>query len=170
MKITLDGREYDVDVRDDTVVVDGRTFQVAVRGNGLTRVATVDGRAIRVDLDEDSRDGDRIANVDGRLWRVRLSGSASSPTRPQSEQSIAAPAGGRRSSTPGAVVAQMAGRVLRVEVQPGDTVEVNDLLLILEAMKMENEIRAPRAGTVKSVAVAVGDRVNGGDALVELES
>jgi biotin carboxyl carrier protein len=64
----------------------------------------------------------------------------------------------------------MTGRVLRIEVQPGDQVETGALLLILEAMKMENEIRAPRAGTVARVAVSVGDRVNSGDVLVELEA
>ncbi|MBI2760059.1 MAG: acetyl-CoA carboxylase biotin carboxyl carrier protein subunit [Chloroflexi bacterium] len=64
----------------------------------------------------------------------------------------------------------MTGRVVRVSVQAGDAVEAGDLLLILEAMKMENEIRAPRAGTVKEVRVAAGDRVSQGDALVVLET
>jgi biotin carboxyl carrier protein len=63
----------------------------------------------------------------------------------------------------------MTGRVLRINVTPGETVAEGAPLLILEAMKMENEIRAPRAGVVKEVAVAVGDRVNSGDTLVILE-
>jgi biotin carboxyl carrier protein len=63
----------------------------------------------------------------------------------------------------------MTGRVVRVAVQPGDRVQANDLLLVLEAMKMENEIRAPRAGTVKEVRVSAGDRVNQGDPLVVLD-
>jgi biotin carboxyl carrier protein len=58
------------------------------------------------------------------------------------------------------------GRVVSVAVMPGDAVEAGQRLLAVEAMKMENELRAPRAGTVERVAVAVGQTVELGDALV----
>jgi biotin carboxyl carrier protein len=174
MKIALDGREFDVEVEADAVVVDGRRFQVSLKGDGLARTATVNGRAINIRLGEPGDNGSRSANADGQVWQVTVSGSsraASAPgVSPSSALSTAssAPRASARTSK-GAVTAQMTGRVLRVEVGPGDHVEANALLLILEAMKMENEIRAPRAGTVKSVAVSVGDRVNSGDVLIELE-
>ena len=68
----------------------------------------------------------------------------------------AAPAGG----TP--VEAPMPGNILKVNVKQGDTVKTGDVLMILEAMKMENEIMAPADGTVTSVAVAAGNTVETG--------
>lgn len=171
MKLSLDGQEFDVQVEEGGVVVDGQRYQVAVKGSGLKRTVTVNGRAIPVELGEPEEDGGRTANVEGKVWQVRSSGGAAvaaPPPRAASTEVAPTPTRAARPSR-GAVTAQMNGRVLRVEVKPGDEVEANGLLLILEAMKMENEIRSPRAGTVKSVAVAVGDRVNSGDALVELE-
>jgi biotin carboxyl carrier protein len=64
--------------------------------------------------------------------------------------------------------AQIPGRVVRVWVAPGETVEAGQRLLAVEAMKMENEVRAPRAGTVESVAVAVGQAVELGAPLIEI--
>ncbi len=60
------------------------------------------------------------------------------------------------------------GRVVAVVVAPGDTVEAGEPLLVVEAMKMQNELRAPRAGSVVRVAVGVGATVDVGDVLVVL--
>ena len=62
----------------------------------------------------------------------------------------------------------MPGNILNVNVKPGDKAEKGAVLLILEAMKMENEIMAPEAGTVTSVAVSKGATVQSGDVLVTL--
>jgi oxaloacetate decarboxylase alpha subunit len=75
----------------------------------------------------------------------------------------AAPAGG---GDP--VPAPLAGNIFKVVVTPGQAVQEGDLLLILEAMKMETEVRSPRAGTVGSITVAVGDSVSVGDTLMTL--
>jgi biotin carboxyl carrier protein len=64
----------------------------------------------------------------------------------------------------------MPGTILRVEVGTGDTVTKGDTLLILEAMKMENEILAPHDGVVKQLNVSQGASVNPGDILVVLGS
>jgi biotin carboxyl carrier protein len=60
------------------------------------------------------------------------------------------------------------GRVASVAVAPGDSVQVGDDLLVIEAMKMQNELRAPRAGFVERVAVGAGQTVDLGDLLVML--
>jgi glutaconyl-CoA decarboxylase len=60
----------------------------------------------------------------------------------------------------------MPGKVLKVNAQAGAAVNAGDLLLVLEAMKMENEILAPSGGTVKEVRAHDGDSVNTGDVLV----
>ncbi len=67
------------------------------------------------------------------------------------------------------VEAPMPGNILRIEVSEGNTVKAGDVLLILEAMKMENEILAPRDGKVVSIATTTGSSVNTGDKLVVLE-
>jgi biotin carboxyl carrier protein len=61
------------------------------------------------------------------------------------------------------------GRIAAVAVSPGDVVAVGQTLLLVEAMKMQNELRAPRDGTVGRVAVGVGDTIDLGDLLVVLE-
>ena len=66
------------------------------------------------------------------------------------------------------VSAPMPGNILGVNVAPGQSVKSGDILLILEAMKMENEILAPRDGVVAQVAVSKGATVNTGDTLVVL--
>jgi biotin carboxyl carrier protein len=67
------------------------------------------------------------------------------------------------------VCADMPGKVIRVLVQEGDGVQCDQGLLVLEAMKMQNEIRAPKSGTVKEVAIAPGKTVNTGDFLLSIE-
>ncbi|MCL8025757.1 biotin/lipoyl-containing protein [Nocardioides bruguierae] len=66
------------------------------------------------------------------------------------------------------VKAPLAGAVARVLVEPGQEIAANDVLVVLEAMKMETEITAPAAGTVSAVLVAPGDTVSGGQVLVEM--
>ena len=76
---------------------------------------------------------------------------------------VAAPAGSGE-----AVVAPMPGTILKVNVTAGQAVKAGDTLCVLEAMKMENEIKAPKDGVVNTVAVQKGASVNTGDALVYL--
>ena len=66
------------------------------------------------------------------------------------------------------VKAPMPGNILDVKVKTGASVKAGDVLVILEAMKMENEIVAPQDGTVASVNVNKGDTVNSGDVLVSM--
>ena len=67
-----------------------------------------------------------------------------------------------------AVVAPLAGSVFKILVSEGDTIEAGQVLLVLEAMKMETEITAPKAGTVAAILVEKGSAVQGGQALIEL--
>ena len=82
----------------------------------------------------------------------------------------AAPAAPAAPAAAGAVEvkAPMPGNILDVKVKAGDSVKAGDVLAILEAMKMENEIVAPQDGTVASVNVNKGDTVNSGDTLVSM--
>lgn len=68
-----------------------------------------------------------------------------------------------------AVVAPLAGSVFKILVAEGDTIEAGQVLLILEAMKMETEITAPSAGVVGVINVKEGEAVQGGQALIEID-
>ncbi|MFC3609383.1 sodium-extruding oxaloacetate decarboxylase subunit alpha [Stutzerimonas tarimensis] len=74
----------------------------------------------------------------------------------------------RQASAPGDVSTNMPGNIVDVLVKEGDAVKAGQPLLVAEAMKMETEIQAPVAGTVKALHVARGDRVNPGEVLVEI--
>lgn len=88
--------------------------------------------------------------------------AAVAPAKPASVVSEAqsSAADGTKVSSP------MPGTILKINVKPGDGVKKGDVLLLLEAMKMENEIMAPCDGTIVSVATVTGASVNAGDALV----
>ena len=88
---------------------------------------------------------------------------AAAPAAPVAPK--AAPAGAAGSVT---VTAPMPGNILDVKVAAGASVKAGDVLVILEAMKMENEIVAPQDGTVASINVNKGDTVNSGDVLVSM--
>ncbi len=64
--------------------------------------------------------------------------------------------------------APLAGNIWKIHTKPGDEVEEGDVLLILEAMKMETEVRAPRSGKVASIDVSEGDAVDVGEPLLQL--
>ncbi|KGE05155.1 sodium-extruding oxaloacetate decarboxylase subunit alpha [Pseudohaliea rubra] len=108
--------------------------------------------------------------VDGQPYVVEVSeggtvesvAAASAPAA----AATAAPAAGADSGEP--LPAPLAGNIVRVAVAAGDRVSAGDVLLTLEAMKMETEVRAPRDGTVASVAVGAGNAVAVGDTLLVL--
>ncbi|AEM59044.1 carbamoyl phosphate synthase [Haloarcula hispanica N601] len=77
--------------------------------------------------------------------------------------------GGGPVATSGAITAEMQGTILSTEVAPGDDIAAGDVVCVLEAMKMENDVVASTGGTVASVPVAEGDSVDMGDTLVVLE-
>jgi acetyl-CoA/propionyl-CoA carboxylase biotin carboxyl carrier protein len=110
-----------------------------------------------------------VAEVDGRRFDVRVH----VPEDPRLAAARRRRAGRRRGAAgagaPGAVVSPMQGAVLQVEVGEGDAVEAGQVLAIVEAMKMENEIAAPRAGVVRDLAVTVGQSVTVGQRLLDLD-
>ena len=87
---------------------------------------------------------------------------ASAPAAKPALKKAAPAAGGKP------VAAPMPGTVLDIKVSSGQAVKAGDVLLILEAMKMENEIKAPSDGTVSAVLVSKGESVDTGAALVTL--
>ena len=120
------------------------------------------GRVGRLD-----RDGRRQVEVVVDGWRFELlvedEARAALRERASRDRTAAGAAGG-----PLEIRAIIPGRIASVAVAPGDTVEAGQTLLAVEAMKMQNELRAPRAGTVTRVPAGVGATVEVGDILVVL--
>ena len=117
-------------------------------------IVTVNGVAYNVTVEEGT--GTAAASAPVAAAPAAATAPAAAPAAP------AAPAGAAGSVT---VTAPMPGNILDVKVKAGDSVKAGDTLLILEAMKMENEISAPQDGTIASVNVRKGDVVNSGDLL-----
>ena len=117
-------------------------------------IVTVNGVAYNVTVEEGT--GAAVASAPVAAAPPAAPAPAAAPAAP------AAPAGAAGSVT---VTAPMPGNILDVKVKAGDSVKAGDTLLILEAMKMENEISAPQDGTIASVNVRKGDVVNSGDLL-----
>lgn len=97
--------------------------------------------------------------------------SKTEPTNPSTGISAISTPSVQRTEKEGVskVCAPIPGTILRVDVASGDTAKKGQVLLILEAMKMENEVTAPKDGKLVSVNVEKGARVNAGDVLVTIE-
>lgn len=107
-------------------------------------------------------------NVNGNVYEITLEVidkadiKAPAAPAPVASAPVAAPAGAQTISAP------MPGNILKVNVTNGQAVKKGDVLMILEAMKMENEILAPNDGTVSSVNVTAGQTVDSGAVLCTL--
>lgn len=161
-------RRVHVTVRADhrlEVSVDGRVFDVDPRAVGRDRVSLLiaegDGRVRSVEASVTPRPGTA-------LFDVALDGHTL-PAGIVTRFGRRAAEGGAAGSGPQLVTAPMPGRVARLLVQAGDVVEARQGLVVIEAMKMENELRAARAGRVKAVRVAEGQSVEAGALLVAVE-
>ncbi len=170
-KVTIGGRSYEVEIRGESVVVDGKEFPIKLTpGDGFTTVKAGD-QQYRVHLPgEDARQTGMTVQVDYRPVTVEWEGTlGSAPVRaPRVTGGPAAPPA-TRAATKGGITAQIAGRVLTLKTRVGDVVKTGDVLLILEAMKMENEIKATSDGTVTALPVPEGGRVTEGDVLAVVE-
>jgi biotin carboxyl carrier protein len=137
LRIRLDGVAHQVDaipLHDDSVslLLDGRSYSLEFEQRGERTGVLVRGSVFDVEL------------LDERRLRTRTAGTRLSDTGPQ------------------IVVAPMPGKIVRLLVKPGDAVAEGQGLLVVEAMKMENELRAVRAGRVLEVSVVEGTAVEAG--------
>jgi pyruvate carboxylase subunit B len=108
--------------------------------------------------------------LDGRRWALGAAGERFEVDvqDDRSKQIEALTGQGRKAAVGGVVKAPMPGLVVRVEVSQGQAVEVGEGLVVVEAMKMENELRASHAGVVEQIHVSAGQRVEKGAPLVTL--
>jgi biotin carboxyl carrier protein len=156
--------------------VGGRTFRVEVRLKDGRYAVRLDERALEVDCEE-SPDGFMSLLIDGRSHEAALErrpgGYAVGLRGGTAIVDLATPSAAgaprARASVAARLTAPMPGRVVRVLVTPGQTVAPAEGLVVMEAMKMENELRSPRAGRVSEVHVREGQAVETGALLVVVE-
>jgi biotin carboxyl carrier protein len=166
MKIVVEGQEFDVQPGPDSVSVGGVEYPVRIVRQGDIVAVYVNERPYQVQLPPGgaSEEGPLTVLVDAKEYEVELKGAPSTRRPARGAPKRPSPPGGA-----GAITSQMTGRIIRVDVEPGQEVKEGDVLLIVEAMKMENEVLAPANGKVKEVAVAAGARVSEGDLLIILD-
>ncbi|MDF2771661.1 MAG: biotin/lipoyl attachment protein [Geminicoccaceae bacterium] len=165
MKYVVDvgGRSVVVELDGETARVDGAELRVGLTDLAGTPLAllTIGDVVRRVGVGRGSRRGKYTLSIDGRRFEVEALDERTHAIR-QLSAAAAPPAG------PAPLVAPMPGLIVRVNVAAGDTVQAGQGLVVMEAMKMENELRAAAAGVVKAVRVAPGTAVERGATLVEL--
>ena len=107
--------------------------------------------------------------VNGNVYEITLEVIDKEDVEPVAAPAPAAPAAPAASAEGAAVTAPMPGTILKVNVKNGDTVKKGDVLMVLEAMKMENEIMAAADGVVAGVSVSEGATVEAGAVLCTLQ-
>lgn len=143
--VEVEGKKHAVDVKmlsknRVSVLIDGKSFYATVDVDGLKYDMLLAGRAIHVDIESPSK------VIESRIGRSSTARSSTSEVR-----------------------SPMPGMVVRCEVAVGEAIKVGDGLLVLEAMKMENEIRATFDGVVKKILVVDKQVVDKGELLLLME-
>ena len=118
-----------------------------------------------------SNGSEYTVKVNGKSYAIKLDGDKASVNGKSFDFSVKEGIEAKSAASAGdgeEVKAGVPGNVLRIEASEGSSVEEGDVLLVLEAMKMEIEVKAPKAGTVQSILVSQGDKVVSGQALVTL--
>jgi biotin carboxyl carrier protein len=153
------------------VDVDGRTHLVDARRVSesiVSMLVQLDGaatpaRSVDAAFAAHGANGDVDVHIDGRAIALQIRPAGAFGRQKKEGQGGAAGAGPQR------VIAPMPGKVVRVLVKPGDEVTARQGLVVVEAMKMENELRAARDGRVRDVAVKEGQSVDAGTVLLTVE-
>ncbi len=161
--VHIEGRTLRVELDESGCRVDGERIEVELAHDAGTpvRSARVGGRSVRVRPRRNGR-GDWSLELDGRRYRAEVLDRGQEAIR-------AAKQAAGTGTGPAPLRAPMPGLVVRVEVAEGDRVEPGDGLVIVEAMKMENELRAEAPARVQKVHAEPGTPVEKDQILVEFE-
>jgi glutaconyl-CoA/methylmalonyl-CoA decarboxylase subunit gamma len=163
--VTIDGEEHTVVVSE----LPGGGYELGVLDSAgvVTPIpARITGTGGRMTASLGDRVFDLVLDGDLPELEVWVSGQRVSAHVESARMRAAAGLRGNGAEKSGVLTSPMPGKVVKLLVREGDTVEVGAPLVVVEAMKMENELGAPRAGVVQTVHVKPGDTVEGGAKLV----
>jgi biotin carboxyl carrier protein len=161
--VTIGGREVEVDLSGHTPVVDGTAVEahLSVLPGTDTRHLLVDGRSYALAAIAGDRRG---------RWHIAVGAERfTADAVDERTRAIREMTGGADDTADKTILAPMPGLVLKVEVEVGQAVRAGQGVIVVEAMKMENELKAPADGVVASIAVQPGQTVDKGAVLLVLE-
>lgn len=162
--VTIGGQEHEVNIEGDSVTLDGTSMRAHVedlQGTPIT-IVTIGNEVHRVVAKRGSEKGQFTLSVGGHRVVAEALDDRSHTIRKLTGAST-------KAKGPAHLHAPMPGLIVRINVAAGDTVAAGQGLVVMEAMKMENELRATAAGKVKRVAVKAGSAVEKGAILLEME-
>ena len=163
-RLEIRGREFVIDVQEQAadrleVIVGGDTYVVTLAGDEDLPEATI----------TPALSTGRAAGASVGVPASAVPGLAPRESRPPAPAAAAAPRKPAGAGGAGALTAPMPGVILDIGVKPGDTLARGQVVAVLEAMKMQNSIKASRAGTVAEVCVTVGQAVGHGDPIIRFQ-
>jgi len=160
------------------ITVDGKKYRLELSRADNRWDCSLDGRKIEIDAILPRRDVLSII-VGGKAYEIKRErtvtdmhlwvGSIRHAVELRDPRSLRSRASDADGKGPRKLLAPMPGKVVRVLVKEGDAVDIGQGLIVVEAMKMQNEMKASRAGRVVEVRVGEGDTVSAGDTLMVLE-
>ena len=150
---TVDGETFTIEInQDDEIIVNGEAYAIdfANVGDRALYSLLIDNESFEALVEE--REGQWQVLMRGQLYTVGVTDERT--------QRLAAGMGGAGANTGGSTItAPMPGLVVAIPVEEGQAIEAGDTVVVLESMKMENELKAPTTGTVERISVSVGDSV-----------
>lgn len=164
LRMAVNGQEYEVVVEknggDYRVAIGDHVFKCIFKDDKVL----VNGEVAPISIEGDLEEGAEVISGDNtmelKLQQVR---EIEHIALEESED------GGKAEGSSGAVLSPMPGKIMSVKVKAGDVVSANQVVCVLEAMKMENEVQTEAAGKVKEVKVKAGEMVEGGQTLIVVE-
>jgi glutaconyl-CoA/methylmalonyl-CoA decarboxylase subunit gamma len=153
-KLLLEGVPYEIERKGDLVLVNGQEFPWTMAGTTFT----VGGNPHAVEVRGNA------ATVDGIAYTIEAQGLEEPKPGKARKAATAAAA-----DEAGAIVAVMPGLIIKINKKEGEHVDAGEVVIILEAMKMQNELQAKRAGVVKQLNVKQGETVEMRQVLAVIE-
>ncbi len=162
--VTIAGKEHEVSIDGDSVTLDGISMRAHVeelQGTPIT-IVTIGNEVHRLVAKRGAEKGQFTLSVGGHRIVAEALDDRSHTIRKLTGASA-------KAKGPAHLHAPMPGLIVRINVEAGDPVQAGQGLVVMEAMKMENELRATAAGKVRRVAVKTGSAVEKGAILLEME-
>ncbi len=159
----IEGVEYQIEIlSDNRVVINGESYELNFQGlrQHLSYSLLLEGKSFEINIYQDNG-----------IWEVLLRGNQFSVQVEDERERRMRMAAGQASKQEGKIILQapMPGLVIDIPVKEGQEVEKGNVLLILESMKMQNELTAPRAGRITRIQAKVNDHVDRKQVLLVLE-
>lgn len=168
LKAAISDNEYDISLEFNDALaqatVDARHYDIKVRELGNGQYLLVNGASVYNCRVETDRNSSRAETFDVALRGRHHNIVMVDPKRLRSGQSS-----GAHHSGAAEIISPMPGKIVRVLVGAGANVAAGDGVIVVEAMKMQNEMKAPKAGVVVSINAEAGTTVNAGDVLAVIE-